>query len=69
VGYAPSRLSLDIADSGGVPGQGAASGNGRGLIGLRERVAVHGGTVRAGPQQRGGYRVQVEIPLPVEDAV
>jgi signal transduction histidine kinase len=69
VDYKPSRLSLDIADSGGVPGQSAASGNGRGLIGLRERVAVHGGTVRAGPRALGGYRVQVEIPLPIEDAV
>ena len=69
VDYQPARLNLDIADSGGVPGQTAASGNGRGLIGLRERVAVHGGSVQAGPRERGGYRVQVEIPLPVEDAV
>jgi signal transduction histidine kinase len=69
VDYKPARLSLDIADSGGVPGQTAVNGNGRGLIGLRERVAVHGGTVQAGPQQRGGYLVQVQIPLPVEDAV
>ena len=68
VDYQPARLSLDIADSGGVPGQSAASGNGRGLIGLRERVAVHGGTVQAGPRSRGGYCVQVRIPLPVEDA-
>jgi signal transduction histidine kinase len=68
VDYQPSRLGLDIADSGGVPGQSAASGNGRGLIGLRERVSVHGGTVRAGPRAHGGYRVQVEIPLR-EDAV
>ena len=69
VDYKPAGLSLDIADSGGMPGQSVAGGNGRGLIGLRERVAVHGGTVRAGPQLRGGYRVQVEIPLPVGDAV
>ena len=69
VDYKPSRLSLDIADSGGVPGQSASSGNGRGLIGLRERVAMHGGIVRAGPRPQGGYRVQVEIPLAVEDAV
>ena len=69
VDYKPARLSLDIADSGGIPGQTAANGNGRGLIGVRERVAVHGGTVQAGPRVRGGYRVQVEIPLPVEDAV
>ncbi|WP_349259556.1 sensor histidine kinase [Actinospica sp.] len=69
VDYKPTRLGLDIADSGGAPGQSAASGNGRGLIGLRERVAVHGGIVRAGPRAQGGYRVRVEIPLPVEDAV
>lgn len=69
VDYEPARLNLDIADSGGVPGTGAASGNGRGLIGLRERVAVHGGTVQAGPRPSGGYRVQVELPLPAEDAV
>jgi signal transduction histidine kinase len=69
VDYKPTRLSLDIADSGGSPGQTASSGNGRGLIGLRERVAVHGGTVEAGPRPRGGYRVQVQIPLPVEDVV
>ena len=69
VDYQPARLSLDIADSGGVAGQTATSGNGRGLIGLRERVAVHGGSVQAGPRERGGYRVQVEIPLPVGDAV
>ena len=67
--YKPAQLVLDISDSGGVPGQTASTGNGRGLIGLRERVAVHGGTVEAGPRPNGaGYRVRVQIPLPVEDA-
>jgi len=69
VEYRLADLALDITDSGGVPGQTAAAGNGRGLIGLRERVAVHGGTVQAAPQPHGGYRVRVRIPLPVEDAV
>ncbi|HEX4787200.1 MAG TPA: histidine kinase [Actinospica sp.] len=68
VEYKPVQLVLDIADSGGGPGQSAASGNGRGLIGLRERVALHGGTAEAGPQAGGGYRVRVQIPLPAEDA-
>jgi signal transduction histidine kinase len=68
VEYKPALLVLDIADSGGVPGQTAGTGNGRGLIGLGERVAVHGGTVQAGPRPEGGYRVRVQIPLPVEDA-
>ena len=69
VTYAPARLELRIDDSGGVPGQTAASGNGKGLIGLRERVGVHGGSVEAGPRALGGYRVRVQIPLPAEDSV
>lgn len=68
--YRPAQLVLDISDSGGVPGHTASTGNGRGLIGLRERVAVHGGTVEAGPRPYGaGYRVRVQIPLPIEDAL
>jgi signal transduction histidine kinase len=69
VDYAPARLGLRIDDTGGVAGQSAASGNGKGLIGLRERVRVHGGTVEAGPRALGGYRVHVQIPLPAEDKV
>ncbi|MBR7836347.1 hypothetical protein KDL01_23925 [Actinospica durhamensis] len=69
VTYAPARLELRIDDGGGVPGQTAASGNGKGLIGLRERVGVHGGSVEAGPRALGGYRVRVQIPLPAEDSV
>jgi signal transduction histidine kinase len=67
VAYRAAELALEITDSGGVPGQAAGAGNGRGLIGLRERVAVHGGTVQAGPRPGGGYRVRVHLPLPVED--
>jgi hypothetical protein len=52
-----------------VAGQTAASGNGKGLIGLKERVGVHGGTVEAGPRALGGYRVRVQLPLPAEDTV
>ncbi|WP_211244178.1 sensor histidine kinase [Actinospica robiniae] len=69
VEYAPALLGLRIDDSGGVAGQTAASGNGRGLIGLKERVGVHGGTVEAGPRALGGYRVRVQLPLPAEDTV
>jgi signal transduction histidine kinase len=67
--YALASVTLEVSDSGGVPGQSAASGNGRGLIGLRERVGVHDGTVEAGPRPLGGYRVRVMIPLPAEDSV
>jgi signal transduction histidine kinase len=36
---------------------------GRGLIGLRERTHAAGGTLRAGPRPRGGYRLTATIPL------
>ncbi|MGW1061357.1 sensor histidine kinase [Micromonospora rubida] len=63
VDYGAAYLRLEVADTGGAPRAAAATGNGRGLIGLRERLAVYGGTVHAGPRPRGGYRVRAHIPL------
>jgi signal transduction histidine kinase len=33
-----------------------------GLVGMRERVALLGGTLRAGPAPDGGWRVELEVP-------
>ena len=63
VDFAGDHLGVKVTDTGGAPDPAAASGNGRGLIGLRERLAVYGGTLDAGPRVRGGYRVQALIPL------
>ncbi len=41
-------------------------GSGNGLVGLRERVGAFGGTVTAGPHQRG-WRVRATIPIPTEE--
>lgn len=49
--------------SGARTGAGAGTGLGHGLIGMRERATVLGGTVAAGPDATGGYRVRVELPL------
>lgn len=55
-------LVVDVIDD-GQPGPPAASvGSGRGLVGIRERARLAGGTVQAGPSPDGGWRVRVEIP-------
>jgi signal transduction histidine kinase len=61
--YAPHELRIDVADTGGTRSPAAAGGNGRGLIGLRQRLDVYGGTLRAAPRISGGYRVSAMIPL------
>jgi signal transduction histidine kinase len=63
VEYGAKRLRVEVTDTGGSPGASAVTGDGHGLIGLRERLAVYGGTLRAGPRLTGGYRVEAEIPL------
>lgn len=61
--YGTDQLRVEVTDTGGTPGSSAATGNGRGLIGLRERLAVYGGTMHTGRRLSGGYRVTAQIPL------
>ncbi|MFI6061956.1 sensor histidine kinase [Streptomyces sp. NPDC051286] len=63
VEYGPDRLRIEVTDTGGHPSADATTGNGRGLIGLRERLAVYDGTLNAGRRLTGGYRVEALIPL------
>lgn len=65
VSYAPDSVALDIVND---PATGASSpgGSGMGLVGMRERVALLGGSFDAGPivdgPRRGGWRVHAIIP-------
>ncbi|MGC5617493.1 sensor histidine kinase [Georgenia sp. Z1491] len=62
VKWSPAGLTLQIDDD----GRGAAArgdGQGQGLVGMRERTAVLGGTLLAGPAPAGGYRVRLEVPV------
>ncbi|MEU0809161.1 histidine kinase [Streptomyces sp. NPDC005970] len=63
VAYGDDGLRVEVTDTGGTPSASAATGGGRGLIGLRERLSVYGGTLHTGPRPGGGYRVEAEIPL------
>ena len=62
--YLARDLEIDVSDDG--RGAVPAAGAGLGLIGMRERVAAHGGEVEAGPRPGGGFRVRARMPLPVE---
>ncbi|MCO5967357.1 sensor histidine kinase [Actinoallomurus soli] len=63
VAYAPDELRVEVIDTGGTPTAAARSGSGRGLIGLRERLAVYGGRFEAGRLPTGGYHVRAVLPL------
>jgi signal transduction histidine kinase len=63
--YAPDTLGIEVTDD-GVGAQPASEGFGHGLIGMRERTALHGGRFEAGPLPLRGYRVAASLPL--EDA-
>ncbi|GAA2629930.1 sensor histidine kinase [Streptomyces vastus] len=62
IGYADDCLEIEVTDTGGAHDSPPADGNGRGLIGLRERLAVYGGELTAGPTLAGGYRIKARVP-------
>ncbi len=56
----PGVLDLEVTDDGQGPSGDDADGHG--LVGMRERAAVYGGSVRAGPGPSGGFRVTARLP-------
>nr|WP_117208423.1 hypothetical protein [Allorhizocola rhizosphaerae] len=59
--YLEHSLEVEINDDG--RGAGSAPGAGLGLVGMRERVAVHAGDLHAGPRRDGGFQVRARFPL------
>jgi signal transduction histidine kinase len=58
------RLELSVANGPGTAATGRpAGGLGHGLMGMRERAELLGGTLVAGPTPDGGYRVVAAMPL------
>ena len=63
VRYWPGELELEIIDDGrGATARSGTSPGGLGLIGMRERAALHGGQLTAGPASGGGFAVRVKLP-------
>ena len=60
VRYGASSLDLEVVDNGSTA---TANGSGHGLIGMRERVALYGGSLEAGARNGHGYAVRAHLPL------
>jgi signal transduction histidine kinase len=60
--FNPNAVSVDVLDDGSAP-PSTGGGNGRGLIGMRERVTTFGGHLEAGPDNGGGFRVSARLPV------
>jgi signal transduction histidine kinase len=64
--HGDGQLVVEVADT-GRPILAAApampAGAGRGLIGLRERIALYGGVLDAGPRSGGGWLVRARFPV------
>jgi signal transduction histidine kinase len=59
--YGAADVSAEVRDDGSAAENG--HGGGHGLIGMRERVAVYGGSLDAAHRAEGGFAVRVRIPL------
>jgi signal transduction histidine kinase len=60
--YEPAGLTVEITDD-GIAGPAGDTG-GHGLAGMRERIAMYGGTVQAGRLPGGGFAVTAHLPCP-----
>jgi signal transduction histidine kinase len=60
--YGEADIRIEVADVGRPGWPASAEGAGRGLVGMRERVAMYGGEMEASPRSRG-FGVRVRLPL------
>ena len=59
-------VRVSVHDDGAGP-SGRASSTAHGIVGMRERVAAYGGTLRTGARPGGGFEVEASIPLPEQE--
>jgi len=64
--YLDSGVELEIVNTGRAV---IAARSGMGQLGMRERALASGGTIESAPRERGGWRVRVQVPLPIPTAL
>jgi signal transduction histidine kinase len=63
VSYGERDLTVEVDDDGRGHPAASRDGGGKGIVGMRERVATLGGDLQAGPRPGGGFRVLARLPL------
>ena len=63
VRYEARAVEVEIGDDGRGPAAGHDGDGGHGLAGMRERVALYGGTLDVGGRPEGGFRVRARLPI------
>ena len=63
IAHRDGRVTVEVVDDGGGSPAPQPPGASAGLAGMRERVALFGGTMEAGPRNGGGWRVSASLPL------
>ena len=63
IAYKPAVLEIEVLDDGSGRARPARIAGGHGLMGMRERVGLHGGHLRAGRTPEGGFAVHASFPL------
>jgi signal transduction histidine kinase len=63
VSYHEGDLTVEVDDDGHGRPVHNGTGSGKGIVGMRERVATFGGDLEAGPRPGGGFRVRARLPL------
>jgi signal transduction histidine kinase len=68
VAWHPDRVEIDVADDGDAGARPGEALPGRGIVGIRERAGLYGGSVSAGPRAGDGWRVSVVLPIAGEES-